>query len=45
VKLTFVGIRMVRRLLGGAEDVQSGVPALPAQPPLSLSGIQLGTGI
>jgi hypothetical protein len=44
VKLTFAGIRAVRRLLVSAEDVQLGVPSLPAQPPLSLSSIQPGTG-
>jgi hypothetical protein len=44
VKLTFAGIRAVRRLLASAEDVQLGVPALPAQPPLPLGSIQLGTG-
>lgn len=44
VTLTLVGMRTVRRLLASGEDAQSGVPALPVQPPLSLSGIQLGTG-
>lgn len=44
VKLTFAGIRAIRRLLISAEDVQLGVPALPALPPPSLSSIQLGTG-
>jgi hypothetical protein len=44
VKLTFAGIRMVRRLLGGAEDVQLDVPALPAQPFLSSGSMQLATG-
>ena len=43
VKLTFAGIRAVRRFLDSAEDVQLGAPALPAQPPQSTSGIQLGT--
>ena len=40
VTLTLAGIRAVRRLLVSAEDVQLGVPALPAQPPLSLSRAQ-----
>jgi hypothetical protein len=44
VKLTFAGIRAVRRFLDSAEKVQLGAAALPAQPPLSTSGIQLGTG-
>jgi hypothetical protein len=43
VKLTFAGIRAVRRFLDSAEDVQLGVPALPARAPLSTSGIQFGT--
>ena len=43
VKLTFAGIRAVRRLLDGAQDVQLGAAALPAQPPRSTSGFQLGT--
>jgi hypothetical protein len=34
VKLTFAGIRAVRRFLDSAQDVQLGVGALPAQPPL-----------
>jgi len=44
VKLTFAGIRAVRRLLGSAEDVPLDVPALPAQPFPSLSKIQLAAG-
>ena len=44
VKLTFAGIRAVRRSLVSAENVQLGVPVLPVQPPPSLSSIQLGTG-
>ena len=44
VKLTFAGIRAVRRFLDSAEDVQLAVPALPAQPFQSLSSIQPGTG-
>jgi len=36
VKLTFAGIRAVRRFLDSAEDVQLDVPALPAQPFLSI---------
>jgi hypothetical protein len=43
VKLTFAGIRAVRRFLDSAQDVQLDVPALPAQPPLPTSGIRLGT--
>jgi hypothetical protein len=41
--LTFAGIRAVRRFLDSAEDVQLGVPALPAQPFLPSSSIQPGT--
>jgi hypothetical protein len=44
VKLTFAGIRAVRRFLGSAEDVQLDAPALPAQPFPSLSKIQLAAG-
>ena len=44
VKLTFAGIRAARRFLANDEDVQLGVPALPAQPFMSPSSIQLGTG-
>ena len=44
VKLTFADIRAVRRFLANDEDVQLGVPALPAQPFISPSSIQLGTG-
>jgi hypothetical protein len=44
VKLTFAGIRAVRRSLVSSEDVQLSVPSLPVQPPVSLSGINLGTG-
>jgi 5-methylthioribose kinase len=44
VKLTFAGIRAVRRFLGSAEDVPLDVPALPAQPFPSLSKIQLAAG-
>jgi hypothetical protein len=44
VKLTFAGIRAVRRFLANDEDVQLGVPALPAQPFMPPSSIQLGTG-
>jgi len=44
VKLTFAGIRAVRRFLNTAEDVQLSVPSLPVQPPVSLNGINLGTG-
>jgi hypothetical protein len=39
VKLTFAGIRAVRRFLNSAEDMQLGAAL---QPPLSTSGIQLG---
>jgi hypothetical protein len=44
VKLTLAGIRAVRRLLVNAENMQLGVPSLPAQPPLSSCSIQLGAG-
>jgi hypothetical protein len=44
VKLTFAGIRAVRRSLVSSEDVQLSVPSLPIQPPVSLSGSNLGTG-
>jgi hypothetical protein len=44
VKLTFAGIRAVRRLLVSTEDRAIGVTTFPAQPPLSLSSIQLGMG-
>ena len=44
VKLTFAGIRAVRRSLVSSEVVQLSVPSLPVQPPVSLSGINLGTG-
>jgi len=44
VKLTFAGIRAVRRFLASAEDVQLGVPALTAQPFMASSNIQLATG-
>ena len=44
VKLTFAGIRAVRRSLVSSEDVQLSVPSLTVQPPVSLSGINLGTG-
>ncbi|GEP59820.1 hypothetical protein RSO01_69860 [Reyranella soli] len=41
-KLTFAGIRAIRRLLVSAEVVQSDVPSLPA--PLSSCSTQLGAG-
>jgi hypothetical protein len=44
VTLTLAGIRAARRLPVSAEDAQFGVSALAAQPPLSLSSIQLGAG-
>ena len=44
VKLTFAGIRAVRRSLVSSEDVQLSVPSVPIQPPVSLSGSNLGTG-
>ena len=44
VKLTFAGIRAVRRFLNSAEDMQLDVPAMPAQPFPLLSSIQLATG-
>ena len=44
VKLTFAGIRAVRRFLGSAEDVHLDTSALPAQPFPSLSKIQLAAG-
>lgn len=44
VKLTFAGIRAVRRSLASAEDEQLGVSALPAQPFTPSSDIQLATG-
>ena len=44
VKLTFAGIRAVRRFLASAEDVQLGVPALTAQPFTPSSNIRLATG-
>ena len=42
VTLTLAGIRAARRLPVSADDAQLGVLALPVQPPLSLSSIQLG---
>jgi hypothetical protein len=45
VKLTFAGIRAVRRFLDSAEDAQLDVPALPAQPFLSSGSIQPATGV
>ena len=44
VTLTLAGIRAARRLPVSADDAQLGVLALPVQPPLSLSSIQLGAG-
>jgi hypothetical protein len=44
VKLTFAGIRAVRRFLDSAEDVHLDTSALPAQPFPSLSSNQLATG-
>ena len=42
VTLTLAGIRAARRLPVSADDAQLGVLALPVQPALSLSSIQLG---
>ena len=44
VKLTFAGIRAVRRHLDSAEDVQLGVAALPARPLMSSGSIRAATG-
>jgi hypothetical protein len=44
VKLTFAGIRAVRRFLSSADDEHLDTSALPAQPFPSLSKIQLAAG-
>jgi hypothetical protein len=45
VKLTFAGLRAVRRFQDSAEDKPLDVAALAAQQPLTTSSTQLGMGI
>ena len=45
VKLTFAGMRAVRRFQDSAKDKPTDVAALPAQPPLASSSVQFGMAI